>query len=446
MFQKILIANRGEIALRIIRACRELGIQTVSVHSKADVNSPHVRFSDESVCIGPAESHLSYLHIPSIISAAEIAGADAIHPGYGFLSENPHFAQICQTCKIFFVGPSPENIRTLGNKALAKEIMRGAGIPVIPGTNDQADSPEKAKKIAREIGFPVIIKSCFGGGGRGLRIVQNEDEIENIFFSLQKEASAAFGESLLYIEKYIEKPKHIEFQILADHYGNIIHLGERDCSIQRRHQKLIEETPAIKLSKSLQKKMGETAIKAAKAVNYTSAGTIEFLVDPEENFYFIEVNARIQVEHPITEMITGIDLIKEQIKIASGQKLLMDMSNISFKGHSIECRINAEDPNKFIPCSGTITALNIPGGPGVRVDTAIYCDYTVLPYYDSLIAKLIVHGNNREEAIAKMNQALQEFQIEGIKTTIPFHREVFKNQDFINGEFYTDFIDSLLLR
>jgi len=446
MFQKILIANRGEIALRIIRACRELGIQTVSVYSKADVNSPHVRFSDESVCIGPAESHLSYLHIPSIISAAEIAGADAIHPGYGFLSESPRFAEICQTCKIFFVGPSPENIRTLGNKSQAKEIMRAAGVPVIPGTNAQVDSPEKAKKIAREMDFPVMIKSCFGGGGRGMRIVRKEDNIENIFSSLQKEALAAFGESHLYIEKYIEKPKHIEFQILADHYGNIIHLGERDCSIQRRHQKLIEETPAIKLNESLQKKMGETAIKAAKAVNYTSAGTIEFLVDQEGNFYFIEVNARIQVEHPITEMITGIDLIKEQIKIASGQKLLMDTNNINFKGHSIECRINAEDPKKFIPCSGTITALNIPGGPGVRVDTAIYCDYTVLPYYDSLIAKLIVHGNNREEAIAKMNQALQEFQIEGIKTTIPFHREVFKNQDFINGDFYTDFIDTLLLR
>lgn len=444
MFQKILIANRGEIALRIIRACRELGIKTVSVHSTADVNSPHVRFADESVCIGPPESHLSYLQIPRIISAAEITGADAIHPGYGFLSESPRFAEICHLCKVSFIGPTPENMATLGNKARAKEIMKAAGIPVIPGTEDQPDSPEKARKIAKEIGYPIIIKSCFGGGGRGMRIIKEGDKIEEIFSSLQKEALNSFGESNLYIEKYIEKPKHIEFQVLADNYGNIIHMGERDCSIQRRHQKLIEETPAIKLSDSLRKKMGKAALKAAKTVNFVSAGTIEFLVDTSGNFYFIEVNTRIQVEHPITEMVTGIDLIKEQIKIADGQKLLIKEDDINFNGHSIECRINAEDPKKFIPCSGKITALNIPGGPGVRVDTAIYCDYTVLPYYDSLIAKLIVLGSNREEAIRKMSQALQEFQVEGIKTTIPFHREVFRNKNFISGEFYTDFVDSFL--
>ncbi len=444
MFQKILIANRGEIALRIIRACRELGIKTVSVHSTVDENSPHVRFSDESVCIGPPESHLSYLQIPGIISAAEITGADAIHPGYGFLSENPRFAEICDSCKIKFIGPSSENIRTLGNKARAKEIMKAAGIPVIPGTEDQVDSAEKAKKMARGIGYPVIIKSCFGGGGRGMKIVEKEKNIEAIFSSLQKEVFNSFGESNLYIEKYIQKPKHIEFQILADTKGNIIHLGERDCSIQRRHQKLIEETPAVTLDDSLRKKMGEAAIQAAKTVNYTSAGTIEFLVDPSGNFYFIEVNTRIQVEHPITEMVTGIDLIKEQIKIAAGQRLLSEKENYHFEGHSIECRINAEDPRKFIPSSGKISALNIPGGPGVRVDTAIYCDYTVLPYYDSLIAKLIVHGNDREEAISKMDQALYEFQVEGIKTTIPFHRKVFKNKKFIKGEFYTDFVDSFL--
>ncbi len=444
MFHKILIANRGEIALRIIRACRELGIKTVSVHSTVDENSPHVRFSDESVCIGPPESHLSYLQIPRIISAAEITGADAIHPGYGFLSENARFAEICHSCKIKFIGPSSENIRTLGNKARAKEIMKAAGIPVIPGTEDQVDSAEKAKKMAREIGYPIIIKSCFGGGGRGMRIVKKGEKFEAVFSSLQKEAFNAFGESNLYIEKYIQKPKHIEFQILADTKGNIIHLGERDCSIQRRHQKLIEETPAVTLSDSLRKKMGEAAIQAAKAANYTSAGTVEFLVDPAGNFYFIEVNTRIQVEHPITEMVTGIDLIKEQIKIAAGQELLSEKKNYHFEGHSIECRINAEDPKKFIPCSGKITALNIPGGPGVRVDTAIYCDYTVLPYYDSLIAKLIVHGKNREETIRKMNHALHEFQVEGIKTTIQFHRKVFKNKHFVKGEFYTDFVDSFL--
>lgn len=445
MFQKILIANRGEIALRIIRACKELGITTVSVHSTADINSPHVRFSDESVCIGPPESHLSYLNIPSIISAAEITGADAIHPGYGFLSESVRFADICHSCKIFFIGPSPENLRTLGNKARAKEIMKAAGIPVIPGTEDQVVSPDKAKRVAKEIGYPVIIKSCFGGGGRGMRIVREGEKIEELFSSLQKEALNAFGESHLYIEKYIEKPKHIEFQIIADNYGKIIHLGERDCSIQRRHQKLIEESPATRFNESLRKKMGDAAIKAAKTVNYTSVGTIEFLVDSARNFYFIEVNTRIQVEHPVTEMVTGIDLIKEQIKIAAGQKLSLEKDKISFKGHSIECRINAEDPKKFTPCSGKITALNMPGGPGVRIDTAIYCDYTVLPFYDSLIAKLIVHGNDRDEAIAKISHALEEFQIEGIKTTIPFHREVFKHKDFISGEFYTDFVDSCLI-
>lgn len=441
MFEKILIANRGEIALRIIRACKELGINTVAVHSKCDADSLHVRFADEAVCIGPADSLRTYLNIPSIISAAEITGSDAIHPGYGFLAENPDFADICNKCDIKFIGPSAENIRLLGDKARARDILRRAGIPVLPGSIEKVCTPEEAREIANEIDYPIMIKSSAGGGGRGLKIVRKEEDLESSFTIVQSEAGAAFGNSQLYIEKYVERPKHIEFQILCDDWGNMVQLGERDCSIQRKHQKLLEESPAVIMNPKLRKEIGDTAIKIAKEVGYNSVGTVEFLLNGHNNYYFMEVNTRIQVEHPVTEMVTGIDLIKEQIRIAAGKKLRLTQKNIKLLGHSIECRINAEDSDRFIPSPGRITALNLPSGPGIRVDTAIYCDYSVLPYYDSLIAKLIVHGKDRSEALMKMNWALEEFHIEGVKTTIPFHKKVLKDNDFIRGDFYTDFLD-----
>lgn len=443
MFNKILIANRGEIALRIIRACKELGIKTVAINSTADANSLHVKFADESVCIGPPESIRSYLHIPSIISAAEITGADAIHPGYGFLAENPSLAEICETCGIKFIGPTPQNIRLMGNKVKARSTMQEAGIPIVPGSPERVESAEEAADIAEKIGYPIILKASAGGGGRGMRILRKKEDIYDSFKVVQSEAVAAFADPHIYLEKYIERPKHIEFQILADEKGNIIHLGERDCSIQRRHQKLLEESPSPAINAALRKEMGDCAVKAVKFINYQSVGTVEFLLDENGNYYFIEMNTRIQVEHPVTEMITGVDLIKEQIKIAAGEKLNIKQKDVNIFGHSIECRINAEDPDKFIPSPGKITALNIPGGPGVRVDTAIYSEYIVLPYYDSLIAKLIVHGLDREDAIAKMNRALEEFHIEGIKTTIPFHKKVLSHSDFLKGEFCTDFIDRL---
>ncbi|MBI5183496.1 MAG: acetyl-CoA carboxylase biotin carboxylase subunit [Nitrospinae bacterium] len=440
MFKKILIANRGEIALRIIRACKELRIKTVAVHSKCDVNSLHVRFADETVCIGPVDSSRTYLNIPSIISAAEITGSDAIHPGYGFLAENPDFADICNKCGIKFIGPSAENIRLLGDKAKARDILRRVGIPVLPGSIEKVRRHEEAREIANEIGYPLMIKSSAGGGGRGIKIVRKEEDLKDSFIMAQSEAGTSFGNSQLYIEKYMERPKHIEIQILCDDWGNMVQLGERDCSIQRRYQKLLEESPAVIISPKLRKEIGDTAIRIAKEVGYNSVGTIEFLVCGD-NYYFMEVNTRIQVEHPVTEMITGIDLIKEQIRISAGERLGLTQKDIRFWGHSIECRINAEDPDRFIPSPGRITALNLPSGPGIRVDTAIYCDYYILPYYDSLIAKLIVHGKDRGEALMKMKWALEEFHVEGIKTTIPFYKRLLRDNDFIKGEFYTDFLE-----
>ena len=442
MFRKILIANRGEIALRIIRACRELGIRTVAVHSQADSDSLHVRFADEAVCIGPADSKNSYLNIPSIISAAEITDAEAIHPGYGFLSENPHFAEICASCRIKFIGPGAEIIRLMGDKSQARRTMRQAGVPTLPGSEALQD-PEEGRKIAHQIGYPVIIKAVAGGGGRGMRVVHTDASFLNAFMTAQAEAAAACNSPEVYIEKYLEEPKHIEFQILGDQHGNHLHLGERDCSIQRRYQKLVEEAPSTAVSPRLRARMGEAALKAAKAVNYLGAGTVEFLLH-KNDFYFMEMNTRIQVEHPVTEMVTGIDLIKEQIRIAAGEALGYTQEEVKINGHSIECRINAEDPVTFLPQPGTITGYNVPGGPGVRVDSAAYTNNRVLPYYDSMIAKLIVWGHDRQEAISRMRRALGEFVIEGVKTTIPFHKKVFNNAKFLRGNFSTRFLENFI--
>ena len=442
MFSKILIANRGEIALRIIRACKELGIRTVAVYSQADRDSLHVRMADEAVCIGPAVSANSYLNIPAIISAAEITDVDAIHPGYGFLSENPHFAEICESCRITFIGPTPENIRLMGDKMQARETMRKCGIPIIPGSLSAIKDKDEAIKVAKRIGYPVIIKAASGGGGRGMRVCHNDISLASGLMTAQAEAEANFGNANVYIEEYIEKPRHIEIQILSDKHGRILHLGERDCSIQRRHQKLLEESPSPAVDSKLRKRLGETAIRAAKEVKYVSAGTIEFLLDDKKNFYFMEMNTRIQVEHPVTEMVTGIDIVKEQIRIARGEKLKLQQDEVRISGSSIECRINAEDyQNNFMPSPGKIEVLNFPGGPGVRVDSHAYCGYTISQYYDSLVAKLIVRGKDRKEAIQIMRRALDEFIIEPIKTTIDFHREVLKNPFFVKGEFSTNFIN-----
>jgi acetyl-CoA carboxylase, biotin carboxylase subunit len=441
MFSKVLVANRGEIALRVLRACKELGIMTVAVHSDVDAESLHVKFADESVCIGPPAPTDSYLNITNIISAAEITGADAVHPGYGLLAENAGFAEVCESAKIKFIGPSPESIRLMGHKSMARETMSKAGVPIIPGSNSMVESPEEILKLAKKMGFPVIVKASLGGGGKGMKIVNSESDLTNSFLTAKSEAQKAFGSSEVYIEKYLLKPKHIEIQIMADEHGNVVHLGERDCSIQRRHQKLIEESPSPFMTEKLRKKMGSVAVNAAKSVNYVGAGTVEFLVDEERNFYFLEMNTRIQVEHPVTEMVTGIDLVKEQIRVAMGKPLEFKQKDINFHGHSIECRINAEDPVKFIPSPGKITGLNLPGGNGVRIETAVYPGYTVLPFYDSLIAKLIVHGKDRAEAVDKMRVALEQFKVDGIKTTISFHQKVFEDQDFIKGDFCTDFID-----
>ncbi len=444
MFSKILIANRGEVALRIIRACKELGIRTVAVYSQADVNSLHVRFADEAICIGSAPSSSSYLSIPSVISAAEITDVEAIHPGYGFLAEDAHFAEICDSCKIKFIGPTPDNIRLMGDKMAAKDTARKAGIPIIPGSKTVIKSKEDALKIAKEIKYPVIIKAAAGGGGKGMRICHNDVRLISALLTAQREAEAAFGNPDVYIEKYVEKPRHVEIQVLGDQYGHIIHLGERDCTIQRRHQKLIEESPSPILDSKLRKKIVEATIKCAKAINYVNAGTIEFLVDTSGNFYFMEMNTRIQVEHPVTECVTGLDLVKEQIKIAAGEKLTRKQEDIKFTGSAIECRINAEDPDKeFMPSPGKINMLDLPGGRGVRIDTHAYQGYEMPPYYDSLIAKLIVHGKDRHEAIAICRRALDEFIVEPIKTTIPFHKKVMNNSQFIRGKFSTDFIEKL---
>jgi acetyl-CoA carboxylase biotin carboxylase subunit len=444
MFKKILIANRGEIACRIIWACRELGIKTVAVHSEGDRDALHVRFADEVVCIGPAPSTLSYLNIPQIISAAEITNVDAIHPGYGFLSENPHFAEVCKECNITFIGPSPEVMRMMGDKSEAKRTMKSAGVPVTPGSDGLIDDEEEAIEEAARIGYPVLIKATAGGGGRGMRIAHNRDDLVAGYQTARSEAEAAFKNSGVYLEKYLESPRHIEIQVLADNYGNVIHLGERECSIQRRHQKLIEESPSPAISYELRQEMGRVAVNACKEVGYSNAGTIEFLLDDNHNFYFMEMNTRIQVEHPVTEMVTLSDLVAAQIRIAAGEPLNYTQDELIFVGHAMECRINAEDPETFTPSPGRITTLNLPSGPGVRVDTAIYDGYFVPPYYDSLIAKVIVHSRTRERARARMRRALESVVIEGIKTTIPLHLKILNDPDFIAGNLSTSFMERFI--
>ncbi|MFA7536012.1 MAG: acetyl-CoA carboxylase biotin carboxylase subunit [Desulfuromonadales bacterium] len=445
MFHKILIANRGEIALRIIRACKELGIKTVAVHSDADHEALHVKLADESICIGPAPSAKSYLNMKAIISAAEVSDADAIHPGYGFLSENAEFAEICANCGLTFIGPTPENMRLMGDKISARRTVTAAGVPILPGTKEGVNTAEEAKRIAAEIGYPVIIKATAGGGGRGMKVVHSPASLPNALAAARSEAQAGFGNPEVYIEKFCDRPRHVEIQIMADKHGNVIHLGERDCSIQRRHQKLIEEAPCPVLTPELRKRMGDCAVAAAKSVNYSSVGTMEFLLDQEGNFYFMEMNTRVQVEHPVTEMITGIDIIKEQIRSAAGLPLRFKQSDIKFTGHSIECRINAEHPFKFTPSPGKIDGYHPPGGLGVRVDSAVYDQYTVLPHYDSMIAKLIVHAETREEAIQRMARALDEYIIEGIKTTIAFHQRIMSHKEFIEGAVDTGFLERTVL-
>ncbi len=441
MIKKLLIANRGEIALRIIRAAKEMGIRTVAVYSEADRASLHVRFADEAVCIGPAQGKLSYLNIPSIIAAAEVTNADAIHPGFGFLAENATFAEICTDCNITFVGPSPDAIVRMGNKSIAKETMVAAGVPVVPGSEGIVPTLEDAKRVAEEVGYPVMLKAVAGGGGKGMRYVPEPSELERAYTTARGEAEASFGNGDIYIEKFVEEPRHIEIQVFADTHGNVISLNERECSIQRRHQKLIEEAPSPIMTPDLRRRMGEAAVKGAASVNYVGAGTIEFLVDKHRNFYFMEMNTRIQVEHPVTEQSLGYDLIKEQIIVASGERLTIAPKDPVL--HSIECRINAEDPmHDFRPSPGRIEGLNFPGGPGVRVDSHIYQGYVIPPYYDSMVAKLITFAPTRMEAILKMRRALDEFVIEGIQTTIPFHRKMMENADFIAGEFDTKYLDT----
>ncbi|MEO0205732.1 MAG: acetyl-CoA carboxylase biotin carboxylase subunit [candidate division WOR-3 bacterium] len=441
-FEKILIANRGEIAIRIIRAAKELNLRTVAIFSEADADALHTRLADESVCIGPAPARESYLNITRIISATEITGARAIHPGYGFLAENAEFAEICESCGIVFIGPKPEHIRAMGDKIKAKETFAKFGALGIPGSEGQIENIQDAKQIAERIGYPVILKAAAGGGGKGMRIVRDEDEMEAGFRIAQAEAKAAFGDPRLYIEKYIEKPRHIEVQIIGDTEGNVVALGERECSIQRRHQKLIEESPSVVVDDDLRKKLIKTAVKAATGIGYQSAGTIEFLMDEHRNFYFMEMNTRIQVEHPVTEMVTGIDILKEQIKVALGEKLGFTQNDIKLRGSAIECRINAEDPQRnFAPSPGKVSFFHIPQGIGVRFDTHIFAGYTIPSQYDSLIGKLICHGNSRAEAIARMKRALEEIVIEGITTTIPFHLEVLNHEKFVAGDISTKFIE-----
>jgi len=439
--RKILIANRGEIANRIIWTCKEMGIQTVAVHSEADREALHVRFADEAVCIGAAPSAQSYLNIPAIISAAEITNVDAIHPGYGFLAESATFARICEDCNIKFIGPRADVIAMMGDKVEARRTMQAAGVPILPGSPDPIESTEEALALATEIGFPVIIKAAAGGGGRGMRIVRHESELQGSLETAQAEALAAFKNGAVYIERYIERPRHIEIQVLADEHGNCIHLGERECTIQRRHQKLLEEAPSPVITPEQREAMGAVAVNACKEIGYSSAGTFEFLLDEDGSFYFMEMNTRIQVEHPVTEMVTLADIVRNQIRIASGEDLGYLQSDVQIVGHSIECRINAEDPEKFTPSPGKITAFNIPGGPGVRVDTAVYPGYTVPPYYDSMIAKLIVHARTRELAIARMQRALDMMVIEGIKTTIPLHKKIMADEKFKKGDFSTKFME-----
>jgi acetyl-CoA carboxylase biotin carboxylase subunit len=446
MFKKILVANRGEIAVRIIRACREMNIKTVAVYSEADRNSLHVLWADEAYCIGPPSVAKSYLDVTSIISAALVSGAEAIHPGYGFLSENVDFAEMCSTCGIVFIGPPAKAIQLMGVKAQARETMIKAGVPVVPGSEGVISDSKKVQELADKIGYPVIIKASSGGGGRGMRVVQNCGELERAVSTARTEAEAAFGSGEVYLEKYLEEPRHIEFQVLGDRYGHLVHLGERDCSIQRRNQKVLEEAPSSTITPELREEMGATAVRAARAVDYFSTGTVEFLLDKSFNFYFMEMNTRIQVEHPVTELVTGIDLIKEQIRIAYGERLDFSQEDVKINGHAIECRINAEAPDKkFMPVAGKITAYLPPGGPGVRVDSAVFNGYVIPSYYDSMIGKLIVWGKNREEAINRMDRSLREMVVKGVPTTIPFHQRVLRNVFFRRGDVYTNFIQRRIL-
>jgi acetyl-CoA carboxylase biotin carboxylase subunit len=446
MFRKILIANRGEIALRIIVACRELGIKTVAVYSEADADSLHVRFADEDICIGPPRSAQSYLNIPAILSAAEISGADAIHPGYGFLSESARLAEVCRASGITFIGPQAEVVSLLGDKVRARAAMRKAGLPLLPGSDGPVRGVDEAIAVARQIGYPVIIKAVAGGGGRGMRIVRSATDLSNAFWSAQREAEAAFGNGAVYLERYLENPRHIEFQILADHHGNVVHLGERECSIQRRHQKLIEETPSPALTASMRRRMGRLVVEAARSVHYTNAGTFEFLMDASGRFYYMETNTRVQVEHPVTEMVTGIDIVMEQIRIAAGQRLSFSQRDIRFTGHSIECRINAEDPETFLPSPGVIDDFHVVGGPGVRVDSHAHSRCTVSPYYDSLIAKVVVHAGDRQAAIARMRRTLEMTAIVGIRTSVPLHLQILADPDFCSGRLSTAFLDTFIAK
>ncbi|MCB1162233.1 MAG: acetyl-CoA carboxylase biotin carboxylase subunit [Candidatus Krumholzibacteriia bacterium] len=442
MIRKLVVANRGEIALRIMRACEELGIETVALHSEADEDSLHVKFAHETVCIGPASSSRSYLNIHNIISAAEVTGADAVHPGYGFLAENAHFAEVCQTHGLIFVGPEPDMIRRMGDKALARETMIAAGVPVVPGSEGIVADELTALQIAREIGFPVMVKASAGGGGKGMRAAADEEELRRAFGAAQGEAEASFGRGDVYLEKLVLRPRHVEIQVIGDKHGNIVHLGERDCSIQRRHQKLIEESPSPAVDDALRAKMGGAAVRAAEAVNYHSAGTVEFLLDETGRFYFMEMNTRIQVEHPVTEMVTGLDLLKEQIRVAAGEALSFRQGDVVMKGHAIECRINAEDPlNNFAPAPGTVVSFHPPGGPGVRVDTHVYSGYKIPPFYDSMIAKIITYGADRDEAIRRMRRALDECVIDGVPSTLGFHAKIMQHPRFLSGKFSTHFLE-----
>jgi len=444
MFKKVLIANRGEIALRVIWACKELGLKTVAVYSEADAGSLHVRFADEAVCIGPPRNIDSYLNIPAIISAAEITGADAIHPGYGFLAESAYLAEISEACNIRFIGPGPQAIRLMGDKSRAKKAMAKAGVPVIPGSNGLVEDEEKAVRIAKDVGFPVILKASAGGGGRGMRIVRQAKDLAQSYRAAQAEAQAAFGVPDVYIEKYVEGPRHVEIQVMADSKGNVVHLGERECSIQRRHQKIIEEAPSVVVTEKLRRRMGRTAVEAAAAVQYVSAGTIEFLLDKDGSYYFMEMNTRIQVEHGVSELVTGRDLVKEQIHVAAGAPLSFSQKDVGFSGHALECRINAEDPFTFVPSPGTIVHFLQPGGPGVRVDTFVHEGCEISPYYDSLIAKVMTHGRDRAEAIARMKRSLDVTVVEGIKTNIPLHRRILDDPDFVAGRFDTGFMERFM--
>ena len=445
MFKKVLIANRGEIAIRIICACRELGIKTVAVHSEADEDSLHVRFADEAVCIGPSRSIDSYLNVPAVISAAEITGADAIHPGYGFLSESAYLAEVCEACNIRFIGPDPNVIRLMGDKARARRAMKKAGVPILPGSDGPIEDEKMAMGVADDLGYPVMIKATNGGGGRGLRVVWSAQEFTQAFTMARREAETAFGVGEVYLEKFIEEPRHIEFQVLADQYGATVHLGERECSIQRRHQKLIEESPSVAITPRLRKKMGKIVVDAAKAVSYCNAGTFEFLLDKEGRYYFLEANTRLQVEHPVTEMVTGLDIVKQQIRIAVGDHLGFKQSDIQLQGHAIECRVNAESPNTFVPSPGVIGTFNVLGGPGVRIDTFAHADCTVSPLYDSLVAKIIAHGRDRDESIARMRRTLGMAVVTGIETTIPLHLDILADAGFHAGEINTGFLDRFLV-